>query len=38
VQRYSHQQGLVRKIVPLDELFADTDLGDVGSAAIPEEF
>lgn len=28
VQRYAHQQGLIRKIVPLDDLFADTDLGD----------
>jgi hypothetical protein len=24
--------------MPLDELFADTDLGDVGSGAAPEEF
>ncbi|MDB5602572.1 MAG: 4,5-dihydroxyphthalate decarboxylase [Xanthobacteraceae bacterium] len=35
VQRYAHQQGLIKKIVPLDELFADTDLGD---AAGHEEF
>jgi 4,5-dihydroxyphthalate decarboxylase len=28
VQRYAHQQGLIKKIVPLDDLFADTDLGD----------
>jgi 4,5-dihydroxyphthalate decarboxylase len=38
VQRYTHQQGMVRSIIPLDELFADTDLGDVGSMAAPEEF
>jgi 4,5-dihydroxyphthalate decarboxylase len=35
VQRYAHQQGLIKNIVPLDELFADTDLGD---AAGHEEF
>jgi 4,5-dihydroxyphthalate decarboxylase len=28
VQRYCHQQGLIDRITPLDELFADTDLGD----------
>ncbi len=28
VQRYAHQQGLIKTIVPLDTLFADTDLGD----------
>ena len=28
VQRYTHQQGMIGKIRPLDELFADTDLGD----------
>jgi len=38
VQRYTHQQGMIRRIMPLEELFADTDLGDVGSAAVPEEF
>ncbi len=38
VQRYTHQQGMIQRIAPLDELFADTDLGDVGSAAAPEEF
>ncbi len=38
VQRYTHQQGMIRQIRPLDELFADTDLGDVGSGAAPEEF
>ena len=38
VQRYTHQQGMIKRIAPLDELFADTDLGDVGSGAAPEEF
>jgi 4,5-dihydroxyphthalate decarboxylase len=34
VQRYCHQQGLIKTITPLDRLFADTDLGDaVGSGA-----
>jgi 4,5-dihydroxyphthalate decarboxylase len=34
VQRYCHQQGLIKSLVPLDQLFADTDLGDaVGSGA-----
>jgi len=28
VQRYCHQQGLIKSIAPLDDLFADTDLGD----------
>jgi len=28
VQRYCHQQGLIKTITPLDNLFADTDLGD----------
>ena len=28
VQRYCHQQGLIKTIAPLDNLFADTDLGD----------
>lgn len=37
VQRYAHQQGLIKTVVPLDALFADTDLGDAaGSGA--EEF
>jgi 4,5-dihydroxyphthalate decarboxylase len=37
VQRYCHQQGLIKTMTPLDQLFADTDLGDaVGSGA--EEF
>jgi 4,5-dihydroxyphthalate decarboxylase len=35
VLRYTHQQGLIRKTLPLDELFADTDLGDAGGS---EEF
>ena len=35
VQRYCHQQGLVGKMRPLDELFDDTDLGDSGGS---EEF
>jgi len=30
VLRYTHQQGMIRKMFPLDELFADTDLGDAG--------
>jgi 4,5-dihydroxyphthalate decarboxylase len=28
VQRYTHQQGMISRILPLDTLFADTDLGD----------
>jgi 4,5-dihydroxyphthalate decarboxylase len=28
IQRYTHQQGMIGKLTPLDELFADTDLGD----------
>jgi 4,5-dihydroxyphthalate decarboxylase len=35
IQRYVHQQGMVSKQRSLDELFADTDLGD---AAGSEEF
>jgi 4,5-dihydroxyphthalate decarboxylase len=35
VQRYCHQQGLIGKIRPLEELFDDTDLGDSGGS---EEF
>jgi 4,5-dihydroxyphthalate decarboxylase len=35
IQRYCHQQGLIRRMAPLDELFADTDLGDAGG---PENF
>ena len=38
VLRYTHQQGLIARMPALDELFADTDLGDVGSGATPEEF
>lgn len=30
MQRYAHQQGLIQKIMPLDALFEDTDLGDAG--------
>jgi 4,5-dihydroxyphthalate decarboxylase len=30
VMRYAHQQGMISKTVPLDSLFADTDLGDAG--------
>jgi 4,5-dihydroxyphthalate decarboxylase len=33
VQRYTFQQGMISRVRPLDELFADTDLGD---AAGPE--
>jgi 4,5-dihydroxyphthalate decarboxylase len=33
VQRYCHQQGLISRMIPLDELFADTDLGDAGGGA-----
>jgi 4,5-dihydroxyphthalate decarboxylase len=33
VQRYCHQQGLIGRVEPLDELFADTDLGDAGGGA-----
>jgi 4,5-dihydroxyphthalate decarboxylase len=33
VQLYCRQQGLIGHIMPLDELFADTDLGDAGGAA-----
>ena len=35
IQRYVHQQGMIGKVRPLDELFEDTDLGD---AAGSEEF
>jgi 4,5-dihydroxyphthalate decarboxylase len=35
IQRYCHQQGLIGRMTPLDELFADTDLGDAGG---PESF
>jgi 4,5-dihydroxyphthalate decarboxylase len=32
VLRYCHQQGLISRMMKLDELFADTDLGDAGSS------
>jgi 4,5-dihydroxyphthalate decarboxylase len=35
VLRYTHQQGLILSTMTLDELFADTDLGDAGGS---EEF
>ena len=35
IQRYVHQQGMVSKTRPLDQLFDDTDLGDSGGS---EEF
>jgi 4,5-dihydroxyphthalate decarboxylase len=37
VQRYCHQQGLIDTVTPLDDLFADTDLGDAVGAG-SEEF
>jgi 4,5-dihydroxyphthalate decarboxylase len=30
VLRYTHQQGMIGKMMPLDSLFADTDFGDAG--------
>jgi 4,5-dihydroxyphthalate decarboxylase len=33
VQRYCQQQGLISRIMPLDELFAETDLGDAAGGA-----
>lgn len=33
VLRYTHQQGLIGRMMKLDELFADTDLGDAGGGA-----
>jgi 4,5-dihydroxyphthalate decarboxylase len=30
VQRYTFQQGMISRMLPLDALFADTDLGDAG--------
>jgi 4,5-dihydroxyphthalate decarboxylase len=33
IQRYCHQQGLIGRMAKLDELFADTDLGDAGGGA-----
>jgi 4,5-dihydroxyphthalate decarboxylase len=32
IQRYTHQQGLIGKTLPLEELFLDTDLGDAAGA------
>jgi 4,5-dihydroxyphthalate decarboxylase len=32
VLNYCHQQGLIRRMMKLDELFADTDLGDAGGS------
>ena len=32
IQRYTHQQGMIGKLRPLDELFEDTDLGDSGGS------
>ena len=36
VLRYTHQQGMIRKVAPLEELFADTDLGDLAAAGAEE--
>ena len=33
VQGYCHQQGLIGRIRPLEELFADTDIGDAAGGA-----
>ena len=32
MQRYVHQQGMIAKQRPLDELFDDTDLGDAAGS------
>ncbi len=32
IQRYCREQGLIGRIMPLDDLFADTDLGDAGGS------
>jgi 4,5-dihydroxyphthalate decarboxylase len=32
IQRYTHQQGMIGKARPLNELFEDTDLGDSGGS------
>jgi 4,5-dihydroxyphthalate decarboxylase len=32
IQRYVHQQGMTRRMQPLEELFEDTDLGDSGGS------
>jgi 4,5-dihydroxyphthalate decarboxylase len=37
VQRYCQQQGLIKTVTPLDQLFADTDLGDAAGSG-SEEF
>ena len=34
VQSYCRQQGLISRMLPLEELFADTDLGDAGGIAL----
>jgi 4,5-dihydroxyphthalate decarboxylase len=36
VLRYTHQQGMIRKVAPLEELFTDTDLGDLAAAGAEE--
>jgi 4,5-dihydroxyphthalate decarboxylase len=36
VQRYCYEQGLTKEIVPLDDLFADTDLGDAAGSGSDE--
>jgi 4,5-dihydroxyphthalate decarboxylase len=38
VLRYTHQQGMIRRIMPLEEIFADTDLGDIVGAGASQEF
>jgi 4,5-dihydroxyphthalate decarboxylase len=32
VLRYTFEQGMISKMLPLDALFADTDLGDAGGS------
>ena len=32
IQHYTHQQGMIGKLCPLDELFEDTDLGDAAGS------
>jgi 4,5-dihydroxyphthalate decarboxylase len=36
VQGYCHRQGLIGRLAPLDDLFADTDLGDAVGAGADE--
>jgi 4,5-dihydroxyphthalate decarboxylase len=36
VQRYCHQQGLIKQVTPLAQLFADTDLGDAAGSGSDE--